>query len=158
MWAVRVISASSRAAGPLGVLVFPLSSQLARRRGGVAPECSPVKLPSSRKVKRRTVAWFVLVSSGLMEAVWARALGKIRGLSRPLPIIVFLTALTISLGGLAYAMRTIPTGSAYAVWVGMGAGLTAAWGTLTGQESADIRRTALIGLMIVSVVGLMVVD
>lgn len=104
------------------------------------------------------MSWLVLIASGMMEAVWARALGDIRGIRRPLPLLIFLGALAVSLGGLAYAMQTIPTGSAYAVWVGVGASLTVVWGIIVKEEPFNLIRLALIALLIASVVGLMVVS
>ena len=74
------------------------------------------------------MAWVVLVVSGVLEAVWAVALGRSEGFSRLAPSLVFLAALAASMGGLAYAMRTLPIGTAYAVWVGIGASLTVAFG------------------------------
>ena len=70
------------------------------------------------------MAWLVLVVSGVLEAVWAVALGKTEGFTRLGPSIVFLVAISASMAGLAYAMRTLPIGTAYAVWVGIGAALT----------------------------------
>lgn len=61
------------------------------------------------------MAWFVLVISGVLEAVWATALGKSEGLSKPGPILVLIPSLLASMAGLAYAMRDLPTGTAYAV-------------------------------------------
>jgi len=61
------------------------------------------------------MAWTVLVLSGVFEAVWATALGRSEGFSKPGPSVVFFVALAISMGGLAYAMRTLPTGTSYAV-------------------------------------------
>lgn len=72
------------------------------------------------------MAWLVLVVSGLLEAVWATALGKSDGFSRPLPTLVFAVASLVSFIGLAHATRSLPVGTAYAVWVGIGASLTAA--------------------------------
>ena len=66
----------------------------------------------------------VLVVSGILEAVWATALGKSEGFTRLWPSIVFFVALVLSMGGLALALRDIPTGTGYAVWVGIGATLT----------------------------------
>ncbi|MEU4424385.1 multidrug efflux SMR transporter [Actinoplanes sp. NPDC024001] len=70
------------------------------------------------------MAWTVLVVSGLLEAVWATALGASEGLKKPKPTALFAVTLVLSMVGLAYAMRTLPTGTAYAVWVGIGAVLT----------------------------------
>ena len=70
------------------------------------------------------MSWIVLVLSGALEAVWAVALSLSRGLSRWRPTTVFVVAMALSMAGLAYAMQEIPTGTAYAVWVGIGAVLT----------------------------------
>ena len=70
------------------------------------------------------MAWFVLVLSGILEAVWATALGRSEGFTRLVPSVVFGVALVVSMAGLAYAMRGLPVGTAYAVWVGIGASLT----------------------------------
>ena len=69
--------------------------------------------------------WVVLVCSGMLEAVWALALDRAEGFTRPLPTIVFIAALVASMLGLSHAVRTIPIGTAYAVWVGIGAAVTA---------------------------------
>ena len=78
------------------------------------------------------MAWVVLVLSGVLEAVWAVALGRTEGFSRPVPSVVFVVGLVLSMLGLAYAMRTLPVGTAYAVWVGIGAALTVGFGMATG--------------------------
>ena len=100
------------------------------------------------------MAWLVLVVSGVLEAVWAVALGKTEGFTRLTPSIVFLVALSASMGGLAYAMRNIPVGTAYAVWVGIGAALTVAYGMATGDEAVSLVKVLLILGLIGCVVGL----
>src|SRR6188768_4022617 len=67
------------------------------------------------------MSWFVLVLSGVLEAVWATALGRSDGLTRPVPTATFVVALALSMGGHGYAMRTLPVGTSYAMWVGIGA-------------------------------------
>ena len=67
------------------------------------------------------MAWFILIFSGAFEAVWAAALDKSAGFTRLWPSFIFLVACAISMGGLAWAMRSIPVGTAYAVWAGVGA-------------------------------------
>ena len=64
------------------------------------------------------MSWLVLLLSGVLEAVWAIALDRSQGFSRPWPTAVFLAALVLSMGGLAHAMRELPVGTSYAVWVG----------------------------------------
>ncbi|PTR28905.1 multidrug transporter EmrE-like cation transporter [Rhodococcus sp. OK519] len=103
-----------------------------------------------------TMAWIVLVISGVLEAVWATALGKSEGFSRLTPSIVFGVGLLLSMAGLAYAMRTLPTGTAYAVWVGIGASLTVAYAMVTGAESTSIMKILLILGIVGCVIGLKV--
>lgn len=81
--------------------------------------------------------WFVLVVSGALEAVWATALGRSANFSRLVPSVVFFVALAFSMAGLAFAMRELPTGTSYAVWVGIGAVLTVVYAMATGDESVS---------------------
>lgn len=100
------------------------------------------------------MAWVVLLVSAVMEAVWATALGASDGLSRPGPTVVFVVFSVISLAGLGWAMKSIPTGTAYAVWTGLGAVLTVAWAAAAGAEPlTPLRAVFLVGI-IVCVVGL----
>ena len=100
------------------------------------------------------MAWVVLVVSGVLESVWAVALGKSEGFTRPVPSAVFLVGIVLSMGGLAYAMRTLPVGTAYAVWVGIGAALTVAFGMATGDESVTAIKVLLMLGLIGCVIGL----
>lgn len=104
------------------------------------------------------MAWFVLIVSGMLEAVWAAALSESDGFTRRRPAVVFLIALTLSMAGLAWAMVSLPTGTAYAVWVGIGALLTVLWGFKTGQDKATFGRVLLLLVLVASVVGLQVVS
>lgn len=100
------------------------------------------------------MAWIVLVLSGLMEAVWATALGRSEGLTKLVPTLAFLGGLALSMAGLAFSMRTIPIGTAYAAWVGIGAVVTIAWAMLAGDEPVSLVRLALLGGIVGCVVGL----
>lgn len=100
------------------------------------------------------MAWLVLVVSGVLEAVWATALGKSEGFSRVGPSIVFLVALAFSMAGLAYAMRELPVGTSYAIWVGIGASLTVAYAMATGTESVSLVKILLILGIVACVIGL----
>lgn len=102
--------------------------------------------------------WLVLIVSGLFEAVWATALGLSDGLSRLVPTLVFFGALLLSMGGLAYAMKEIPTGTAYAVWVGIGASLTVIYSMATGQEPVTILKMVFILGLVGCVIGLKAVS
>jgi quaternary ammonium compound-resistance protein SugE len=100
------------------------------------------------------MSWFVLVVSGVLEAVWATALGRSNGFTRLVPTLVFAVSVVLSMGGLAYAMRELPIGTSYTVWVGIGAALTVSFAMLTGQESASLLKVLLITGIVVCVVGL----
>ena len=100
------------------------------------------------------MAWFVLIVSGVLEAVWAVALGKSEGLSRLAPTLVFLVGIVLSMGGLAVALRTIPIGTGYAVWVGVGASLTVMYGMASGAESVSAVKVVLLIGLLGCVVGL----
>ncbi|MBD7994595.1 multidrug efflux SMR transporter [Arthrobacter sp. Sa2CUA1] len=103
------------------------------------------------------MAWVILIASGMLEAVWATALGKSNNFRKPLPSIVFVLALTASMAGLAWAMLSIPVGTAYAVWVGIGAVLTAAYAMAFGGEKATVAKVVLLMGIIGCVIGLKVV-
>jgi quaternary ammonium compound-resistance protein SugE len=102
--------------------------------------------------------WIVLIASGVLEAVWASALAASKGFRRAGPTVVFAVAIVASLAGLAYAMTGLPTGTAYAVWVGIGAVLTVLWAIITGTERATVARVLLLALLVGSVVGLKAVS
>ena len=98
--------------------------------------------------------WLVLILSGVLEAVWATALGRSEGFTRLAPTVVFAVAIAGSMAGLAWAMRGLPIGTAYAVWVGIGAALTAGYAMWTGQEPVSVVRVLLIVGLVGCVVGL----
>ncbi|OBB86498.1 ligand-binding protein SH3 [Mycobacterium colombiense] len=100
------------------------------------------------------MAWLVLIASGILEAVWATALNRSDGFSRPGPSLVFLVAVALSMTGLGIAMRTLPVGTSYAVWVGVGAALTVGYAMLVGDESASLLKLVLIGGIVACVAGL----
>ncbi|WP_119698312.1 DMT family transporter [Microbacterium halotolerans] len=104
------------------------------------------------------MAWAVLIASGMLEAVWATALGASKGFKKVRPTAVFFVALVASMAGLAFAMRTLPTGTSYAVWVGIGAVLTVVLAAVRRQERLSIIRAALLVLLVGSVIGLKAVS
>ncbi|HWM00176.1 MAG TPA: multidrug efflux SMR transporter [Nocardioidaceae bacterium] len=104
------------------------------------------------------MSWLVLVLSGVLEAVWATALGMSQGLTRLVSSVVFVVALLASMAGLAYAMRELPTGTAYAVWVAIGAVLTVAYEMVSGAQPVSVARLLLILGVVACVVGLKVVE
>lgn len=101
--------------------------------------------------------WVILLASGVLEAVWATALGASNGLRRWRPALVFLIASILSLYGLSLAMVTIPVGTAYAVWTATGATLTVVWAIVRGTEPATLTRILLLLGIVACVVGLKVV-
>ncbi|MFC5668011.1 DMT family transporter [Kitasatospora misakiensis] len=102
------------------------------------------------------MAWLVLIVSGVLETVWAVALESSKGFSRPVPTVVFGVALALSMGGLAYAMRSIPIGTGYAVWVGIGAVGTALYGMAVLGDAVTLARIGCLLLIVSGVVGLKV--
>ncbi len=103
------------------------------------------------------MAWFILISSGVLEAVWATALGKSDGLTKLVPSIIFLVTMIISLLGLAYAMKTLPTGTSYAIWTAVGATLAVVYGMATGAESISTIKVLLLIGLVGCIAGLQVV-
>lgn len=100
------------------------------------------------------MSWIILVVSGVLEAVWATALGRSDGFTRLVPSAVFVVALALSMGGLAVAMRTLPVGTAYAVWVGIGAVLTATYAVVSGGEPVSLAKVLCLLAIVGGVVGL----
>jgi quaternary ammonium compound-resistance protein SugE len=98
------------------------------------------------------------VASGILEAVWATAMARSDGFSRLLPSLIFAVSLLFSMAGLAFAMRTLPTGTSYAVWVGVGAVLTVGYAMLTGDETASPVKVLLIAGVVGCIAGLKVVS
>lgn len=100
------------------------------------------------------MAWIVLIVSGILEAVWATALGRSEGFSRLAPSLVFAVAIVASMAGLAFAMRSLPVGTAYAVWVGIGASLTVVYAMATGTEPASLLKIVFVLMIVGGVIGL----
>jgi quaternary ammonium compound-resistance protein SugE len=90
----------------------------------------------------------------MLEAVWAVALDRSDGFSRLLPSAVFAGSLTLSMAGLALALRGLPVGTAYAVWVGIGAVLTVGYGMVKGLEPVSISKLVCLTAIIAGVIGL----
>ncbi|MDO5628079.1 MAG: SMR family transporter [Mobilicoccus sp.] len=100
------------------------------------------------------MSWIILIISGLFETVWAAALAASDGFRRPVPTAVFGVALVLSMGGLAYALRTLPLGTGYAVWVGVGATGAALYGMVALGEPATAARILCLLLIVSGIVGL----
>lgn len=100
------------------------------------------------------MAWIILIVSGVLEAVWATALGKSEGFSKLGPTLIFISSLLASMAGLAYAMRDLPVGTAYAVWVGIGAALTVVYAMITGTEASSLLKIFFLLMIVGGVIGL----
>ena len=100
------------------------------------------------------MAWVVLFVAGLLEVGWAVGLKYSEGLSRPVPTLLTGIALLASMGLLASAMRTLPLGTAYAVWTGIGTVGTAILGIMLFREPATAMRLLCIALILAGIGGL----
>lgn len=100
------------------------------------------------------MAWVVLFFAGLLEIGWAVGLKFTEGFTKPLPSILTVACMIASLGLLGLALRSLPLGTAYAVWTGVGTVGTAAVGILWLGESASIGRLACIALIVSGIAGL----
>lgn len=101
-----------------------------------------------------TSAWFVLVIAGVLEVCWATGLKYSEGFTRLVPSIFTLITLAASMYLLAKASQQIPIGTAYAVWVGIGALGAAIAGIVLFKEPLTISRLFFLALLIVSIIGL----
>ena len=100
------------------------------------------------------MAWVYLIVAGLLETGWAIGLKYTDGFTKPVPSILTGAAIAASMFLLALAARTIPIGTAYAMWVGIGAVGAVILGIVLFDEPRDLARMAFVGLLVVSLVGL----
>ena len=100
------------------------------------------------------MAWLLLIVAGLCEIVWAIGLKYAEGFTRFWPSVVTVAAMLVSIVLLGYAMKSLPVGTSYAVWVGVGAVGTAALGIVLLGESASPGRLASLGLIVAGIIGL----
>lgn len=100
------------------------------------------------------MSWIVLLIAGLLEVVWAVGLKYTHGFSRLIPSIITITAMIISMALLSWAMKTLPVGTAYAIWTGIGAVGAAITGILLLGESASPARLLSLGLIVAGIIGL----
>ena len=100
------------------------------------------------------MSWIILFIAGLLEVVWAIGLKYTHGFTRLTPSVITVTAMIVSIVMLSWAMRTLPVGTAYAVWTGIGAVGAALTGILLLGESASLARIASLALIVAGIVGL----
>lgn len=100
------------------------------------------------------MSWIILVIAGLLEVVWAIGLKYTHGFTRLVPIVITVTAMIVSVVMLSWAMKNLPTGTAYAVWTGIGAVGAAITGILLLDESANPARLLSLALIVAGIIGL----
>ena len=100
------------------------------------------------------MAWVILILAGFFETGWAIGLKYTEGFTRFWPTVWTVFAMIVSLWLLGIAMRTLPVGTAYSVWVGVGAVGTVALGIALLEEPANAARLASVGLIIAGIIGL----
>lgn len=103
------------------------------------------------------MAWLLLLGAGLMEVGWAIGLKYTEGFTRLMPSVLTLTAMAISMALLGLALKTLPIGTAYAIWTGIGAVGTAILGIVLFGDPATMARLACIGLIVAGIAGLKLV-
>ena len=100
------------------------------------------------------MAWFILLIAGLCEIGWATGLKYSEGFTRLVPSVLTIVTMVVSIVLLGFALKTLPVGTGYAVWTGIGAVGTATMGILLLGESTEPMRLASIGLIVAGIVGL----
>jgi quaternary ammonium compound-resistance protein SugE len=103
------------------------------------------------------MAWIYLLFAGLLEVAWAIGLKYTEGFTRLVPTLLTVAAMALSLALLGLALKTLPVGTAYAVWTGIGAVGTAALGIYLFGEPTAAARLASIGLIVAGIIGLKIV-
>lgn len=104
------------------------------------------------------MVWILLVLAGLFEIVWAVGLKYTEGFTRLWPTVGTVAFMIVSFGLLAHVLKTLPIGTAYAIWTGIGAVGTALVGIIVLGESASPARLACIGMIAAGIVGLKLVS
>lgn len=104
------------------------------------------------------MSWFYLFIAGLLEIVWAIGLKYTVGFTKLVPSVITVAAMAASIWFLALALRTIPIGTGYAIWTGIGATGTAILGIVLFAEPATAARLICIGVIVAGIIGLKVVS
>lgn len=100
------------------------------------------------------MSWLLLFVAGLLEMVWALLLKQSAGLTRPVSTVGFFVSLVLSMVLLGQALRTLPVGTAYAVWTGIGAAGTAIVGMIWLGESRDVLKLVSLVMLLAGIIGL----
>ncbi len=109
-------------------------------------------------VKEECMAWIYLLIAGLFEVGWAISIKYSQGFTRLGPSVATIALMILSFGFLSRALRTLPLGTAYTIWTGIGAIGTVFLGIILFQEPIDLRRLTCIGLIVIGVIGLRLVS
>ena len=104
------------------------------------------------------MVWIILILAACFEALWAIALAESQGFKKPIPSLIFLVAMALSIICLGIAMQEIPVGTAYAVWVGIGATVTVLYAMATGTEPVSLAKMLFLLMIISGIVGLKLVS
>ena len=100
------------------------------------------------------MSWIILFIAGLLEVVWAIGLKYTHGFTRLVPSVITVTAMIVSIVMLSWAMKSLPTGTAYAVWTGIGAVGAAITGIVLFGESSNPARLLSLALIVAGIIGL----
>jgi quaternary ammonium compound-resistance protein SugE len=111
-------------------------------------------MDASKRVERHAMPWIILVLAGLFEVGWAIGLKYTEGFTKLWPSVATIAAMLVSMGLLGVAMKSLPVGTSYAVWVGVGAVGTALLGIVLLGEPATAGRLASLGLIVAGIIGL----
>ncbi len=134
---------------PCHLAKYPFNHQLCRTT------CKRLFSPGTAPILRSLICpWIILVIAGLLEVVWAVGLKYTHGFSRLTPSVITVTAMIVSMALLARAMKSLPVGTAYAVWTGIGAVGAAITGIVLLGESANPMRLASLALIVLGIIGL----
>lgn len=115
----------------------------------------PVSVPHlGTAPSKEPYVWLILFIAGLLEVVWAVGLKYTHGFSRLVPSVITIAAMVISMALLSWAMKTLPVGTAYAVWTGIGAVGAAVTGIILLGESASPMRIASLACIVIGIIGL----
>jgi quaternary ammonium compound-resistance protein SugE len=114
-------------------------------------------IPKTGEVQRMSAAWFSLLMAGMLEVAWALGLKYSDGFTRPWPSVATLVAIAASFAFLSFALKSVPFGTAYAIWTGLGAAGTLLTGIVLFGEPADAARLGCVLLIIGGIVGLKIV-
>lgn len=104
------------------------------------------------------MAWLLLIGAGLLEIIWAIALKHTGGFTRFWPSVIGISAAVVSFIMLTFALKNLPVGTAYAVWVGIGALGVALAGIIVFGETASPARLGLLGLILIGIIGLKLIE